>query len=114
MWEFPPLVRKMSELAQPPISYPCEHTINFKNPKFFAPKKQQETLDFFALIVKKNFDFSKFMVCPQGHGRGFEPVRTFADGGEWVGSIFRDFVRMSFMDGPYRLRNFLITSENLI
>jgi len=35
------------------------------------------------------------MVCP--HGQGVEPVRTFCGQG---GSIFRDFVRTSFMDGP--------------
>jgi len=40
------------------------------------------------------------MVCPHGQGeRGTESVRTFCvQGGR--GSIFRDFVRTSFMDGP--------------
>jgi len=31
-----------------------------------------------ALVVKKTSDFSKFMLCPHGQGRGgVEPVRTF-------------------------------------
>jgi len=38
------------------------------------------------------------MMCPHGQG-GFESVQTFF-GQEGRGSIFRDFVRMSFMDGP--------------
>jgi len=41
------------------------------------------------------------MVCPHGQGgRGeeIESVGIFADKGER--SIFRDFVRTSFMDGP--------------
>jgi len=37
-----------------------------------------------TLFDAKNFGFSKFMVCPHGQG----------------GSIFRDFVRTSFMNGP--------------
>jgi len=37
------------------------------------------------------------MVCPHGQGEGWLSEH-FADNGE--GSIFRDFVRTSFMDGP--------------
>jgi len=59
-----------------------------------------------ALFGAKTFDFSKFMVCPHGQGgeggrkRGVEPVQTFCGQGGRGGSIFRDFVRTSFMDGP--------------
>jgi len=52
-------------------------------------------------MVQKTLDFSKFMVCPHGQEAGVEvePVRTFCrqGGGE---SIFRDFMRTSFTDGP--------------
>jgi len=52
-----------------------------------------------ALFGAKTSDFSKFMMCPHGQGgEGFEPMRTFF--GEGGGSIFRDFVRTSFMDSP--------------
>jgi len=47
-------------------------------------------------FVQKTSGFSKFMVCPHGQ-RWFSPVRTWGKG--W---IFRDFARMSFMDGPLR------------
>jgi len=51
-----------------------------------------------ALFGTKNFGFLKFMVCPHGQeGGGIEPVRTFCG---QVGSIFCNFVRTSFMDGP--------------
>jgi len=38
----------------------------------------------YAFLEQETADFSKFMVCPHGHG----------------GSIFRDFVQTSFMDSP--------------
>jgi len=51
-----------------------------------------------ALFGTKNFEI--YMVCPHGQrGRGIEPVRTFCGQGGRE-SIFRDFVRTSFMDGP--------------
>jgi len=51
-----------------------------------------------ALFGAKNIGFSNFMVCPHRQGRREgELVRLFC----WQrGSIFRDFVRTSFMDGP--------------
>jgi len=56
----------------------------------------------FALFGAKIPDFSKFMVCPHGQGgRGVKAVRTFF-GQKGMGSIFRKFLRTSFMDGPLR------------
>jgi len=50
---------------------------------------------------KKTLDFSKFMLCQHGKGRGegerFSQCRHFSDKGEGV--IFRNFVRTSFIDG---------------
>jgi len=52
-----------------------------------------------ALFGAKNSDFLKFIVCPlEQVGRSVEPVRTFCGQGGRR-SIFRDFVRTSFMDG---------------
>jgi len=51
-----------------------------------------------ALYGAKISDFSKFMMCPHGQGRGLSQCGHFADKGEE--SIFRDFVRTSFMNGP--------------
>jgi len=39
------------------------------------------------------------MVCPHERGRGFDPMRIFF--GQGGGSILRDFVWTSFVDGPY-------------
>jgi len=47
---------------------------------------------------EKNFGcFEIYGVSARTRGEGVEPVRTFFGQGEL---IFRDFVRMSFMDGP--------------
>jgi len=52
-----------------------------------------------ALFGAKNPVFSEFMVCPHRQkGRGLSQCGHFSDKGE--GSLFRDFVRTSFMDGP--------------
>jgi len=52
-----------------------------------------------ALFATKNFKFFKiYGVSAQTMGRGLRQCVHFADKGE--GSIFRDFVRTSFMDGP--------------
>jgi len=60
-------------------------------------------------LVQKSSDFSKFMVCPHRHGgRRVGPVRTFF---LTRGSIFRDFARTFFMDGPLR-QNFCKTNIN--
>jgi len=49
-------------------------------------------------LAQKTPDFSKLMVCSHGQGRrGLSQCGHFADKGE--GSIFRNFVRTSFMDG---------------
>jgi len=48
-------------------------------------------------FLAQNSDFSKFIVYPHGQG-GVEPLRTYS--GQEGRSIFRDFVRTSFMDGP--------------
>jgi len=48
-------------------------------------------------LVQKLSGFSKFMMCPHGQG-GFSQCGHFSDKGE--GSIFRDFVWTSFMNGP--------------
>jgi len=49
-----------------------------------------------ALFGAKTLDFSKFMVCPHGHGGGgLSQCGHFADKD---GSIFREFVRTSFMN----------------
>jgi len=47
--------------------------------------------------MKKNFGIFEIKEClhGQGRGEGAEPVRT-----RKKGSIFREFVRTSFMDGP--------------
>jgi len=45
-------------------------------------------------LAQKNSNFSKFMLCPHGKGG----VVQCGQGGR--GSIFRVFVRTSFMDGP--------------
>jgi len=48
-----------------------------------------------ALFGAKTFGFFKFMTCPYGQKeREVEPVWTRGEG-----SIFRDFVRTSFIDG---------------
>jgi len=52
-----------------------------------------------SFLAQKSLDFSKFMLCLHGQGeKGVEPGQTFCVQGE--GSIFRDFVRTSFMEGP--------------
>jgi len=54
-------------------------------------------------LAQKNFGFFEIYgvsaLRTDKGGRGVEQVRTFADKGE-RGSIFTDFVRTSFMDGP--------------
>jgi len=41
------------------------------------------------------------MLCSQEQGEGVEPVHTFFEQGDrGRGSVFFDFVRTSFMDGP--------------
>jgi len=50
-----------------------------------------------ALFGAKKFGILKIHVVSARTRRGVEPVQTF--GGQ-EGSIFRDFVRTSFMDGP--------------
>jgi len=53
-----------------------------------------------ALFSAKTSDFSKFMVCPHGQGGGgLSQCGHFSD--KERRSIFRDFVRASFTDGPY-------------
>jgi len=50
---------------------------------------------------KKLRNFAKLMVCPHGQGGGgLSQCGHFEDKGEGR-SIFRDFLRTSFMDGPY-------------
>jgi len=50
-------------------------------------------------LARKNPDFSKFKVYPHGQrGRGESGKTIFGQGGG--GSIFREFVRTSFMDSP--------------
>jgi len=52
---------------------------------------------------QKTLDFSKFMVCPHGQER-LSQCGHFAD--KRRGSVFRDFMRTSFMVGPFwRNRN---------
>jgi len=54
-----------------------------------------------ALFDVKNFRFFKIYGVPaRTRGREVETVRTFFELGVERGSIFRDFVRTSFMDGP--------------
>jgi len=52
-----------------------------------------------ALFSEKKMDFLKLMVCPHEQGGGgwasADILRTRGEG-----SIFRDFVRTSFMEGP--------------
>jgi len=56
-------------------------------------------------LAQKPSNFSKFMVCSHGQGeRGNCPVQTFF-GKVGKGSIFRDFVRTSFMDGFLRYQH---------
>jgi len=50
-----------------------------------------------ALFGAKNFGFSKVMVCPHGQG-WFSHCGHFSDK---EGVFFRNFVRTSFMEGPY-------------
>jgi len=53
-----------------------------------------------AIFEAKTSDFLKFLLCPHGQrGRGLRQCGHFLDKGEGR-SIFRDFVRTSFMDGP--------------
>jgi len=53
-----------------------------------------------ALFGAKTLNFSKIIVRPQRtRWRRVEPVRTFCRP-EGRGSIFCEFVRTSFMDGP--------------
>jgi len=55
-----------------------------------------------ALLGAKTSDFLKFMVCPLGlGGERLSQCGYFEDKGE-RGSIFRDFVRTSFMDNFIR------------
>jgi len=53
-----------------------------------------------ALLVLKTTDFSKFLVCLHGQGA------LSQCGQKAEGSIFRDFMRMYFMDGPLHLNTF--------
>jgi len=49
-------------------------------------------------LEQKASDFSKFIVCPHGQGgRRLSQCGHFLDKG---GSVFFDFVRTSFVDGP--------------
>jgi len=50
-----------------------------------------------TLFGTKNFGFSKIYSVSARAKEGFVPVRTFCEQGG-RGSIFRDFVRTSFMD----------------
>jgi len=50
-----------------------------------------------VFLLQNTSTVSKFMVCP--HGQGREGVELVSDK-RGRGSIFRDFVRTSFMDGP--------------
>jgi len=66
----------------------------------FADKGISSNTDFRTFWREKTWDFGgkNFMVCPHGQGgRGLSQCGHFADKGE--GSVFRDFVRTSFMDG---------------
>jgi len=50
-----------------------------------------------ALFGAKTLDFTKYMVCPHRQ-KGIEPCSADL---LWIrGSVFRDFVRTSFMDDP--------------
>jgi len=49
-------------------------------------------------LVEKTLNFLKFMGVRTD--KGVETVRSFAEKEELGGSIFRDFMRTSFMDGP--------------
>jgi len=54
----------------------------------------------FALFgAKKISDFSKLMECPHGQGVCVCGGRRLSQCGQG-GSVFRDIVRTSFMDGP--------------
>jgi len=52
-------------------------------------------------LVLKTPDFSEIYGVP-ARGGGVEPVRTRGE----RGSIFRDYVQTSFMDGPLTDKNF--------
>jgi len=53
-----------------------------------------------ALFGAGNFGFFNiYGVFTRTKGKGVKPVRTFFEQGR-KGSIFRDFVQTSFMDGP--------------
>jgi len=57
----------------------------------------------FALFGAKNFDFSKFLVCPHGQGKdGVEPVRTFFRQGEGVN--FSRFCADVFYGRPLKFK----------
>jgi len=56
----------------------------------------------FALIGEKTLDILKFMVRPHGQAGLSQCEDIVNKGGE--GSIFRDFVLTSFMDGPLVVR----------
>jgi len=53
-----------------------------------------------AFFGAKSSDFLKFMVCPHGQGRRASADILWTRG---EGSIFRDFVRTSFMAAPLLL-----------
>jgi len=64
-------------------------------PHFFAQKKTAQKTGFFEI-------YGVSAVRTNKGGGGVEPVRSFyGQGGRR--SIFRDFVRISFMDGPLQL-----------
>jgi len=52
----------------------------------------------FALFGAKTSDFSKILVCL--HGQGGRGLSQCGQGGGREESIFHNFVRTSFMDGP--------------
>jgi len=66
-----------------------------------------------ALLVQKVSGFSKFMVCLHGQGGKVEPVRTFFGLVE-KGSIFRDFVRTSFIVGFCTIAFNLVLHSNFL
>jgi len=56
----------------------------------------------FALFGAKNFgSFEIHRVSARTRGEGVETVRIFYEQG---GAIFRDFVRTSFLDGPFTIQ----------
>jgi len=79
----------------------CTSVKNDANDFTDKGRKGSSDADFRTIWCKKLRTFRNlWCVRSDKGGRGVDPVQTFCGRGKERGSIFRYFVRTSFMDGP--------------